>query len=133
MQLAQIHQGRTITFAISGNLDAMTCLEVRDRFEEAVAAKPESVVLDLSGLRLIDSSGVGAIVSLFKRIRGAGGEFHIRGVTGQPLSIFKVLRLDRVFQVDAEGDAKAAAADRTREPAEAERADGGREPQFPLA
>ena len=109
MQLAQTLQGNTVMFTISGNLDAMTCLEVREQFEEALATTPEIVVVDLSGLRLIDSSGVGAIVWLFKRIRGAGGTFEIRGVTGQPLSIFKVLRLDKVFELAAPAGAKVAA------------------------
>jgi anti-sigma B factor antagonist len=100
MQLAQTSQGKTVTFTISGNLDATNCLEVRQRFEDVVAASPQSVVVDLSGLRLIDSSGVGAIVALFKRVRSSGGLFEIVGVTGQPLSIFRVLRLDKVFEVD---------------------------------
>jgi anti-sigma B factor antagonist len=99
MHLAQTMQGSTVSFMISGNLDATTCLEVRDRFEEAIATNPATVVLDLSGLRLIDSSGVGAVVSLFKRIRSAGGAFAITGLNGQPLSIFKVLRLDKVFGI----------------------------------
>jgi anti-sigma B factor antagonist len=112
MHLAEVHQGKTVTFSISGNLDATTCIEVRDRFEEAVATTPESVLLDLSELRLIDSSGVGAIVSLFKRVRGAGGEFRIKGVNGQPLAIFKVLRLDKVFQLSEPRDSKVPAGKR---------------------
>jgi anti-sigma B factor antagonist len=105
MQLAQTMQGSTITFTIGGNLDATTCLEVRDRFDEAIATNPATVVVDLSGLRLIDSSGVGAIVSLFKRVRASGGSFAITGLNGQPLSIFRVLRLDKVFGVGEPGDA----------------------------
>jgi len=100
MQLSQTLQGNKVKFSISGNLDATTCLEARQHFDQALAKRPAAVVVDLSGLRLIDSSGVGAIVSLFKGIQGAGGVFEIEGVTGQPLSIFKVLRLDKVFQVE---------------------------------
>ncbi len=98
MNLNQVVQGSTVRFTISGNLDATTCLEARERFDQAMASNPDAVIVDLSGLRLIDSSGVGAIVSLFKRVRGAGGGFEITGVAGQPLSIFKVLRLDKVFE-----------------------------------
>jgi anti-sigma B factor antagonist len=130
MKLSHTLEGRTITFTISGNLDATTCLEVRERFDEAVAANPEIVVVDLSGLRLIDSSGVGAIVSLFKRIRGAGGVFEVRGVGGQPLSIFKVLRLDKVFQIpEASGSRKAAANRSPSSPPEPEQQAGNDSPQ----
>jgi len=99
MQLSQTLLGNELKFRISGNLDARTYREARQRFEQALATKPAAVVVDLSGLRLIDSSGVGAIVSLFKGVQGAGAAFHLEGVTGQPLSIFKVLRLDKVFEV----------------------------------
>ena len=112
MQLAQTLQGNTVTFTIGGNLDATTCLDVREQFEAALATNPEIVVVDLSELRLIDSSGIGAIVSLFKRIRAAGGAFEIRNVTGQPLSIFRVLRLDKVLRVSEPSGARLAAPSR---------------------
>ncbi len=57
------------------------------------------VTLELSSLRLIDSSGVGVIVSLFKRIRANGGQVKIVGLRDQPRAIFRLLRLDRVFPV----------------------------------
>jgi anti-sigma B factor antagonist len=84
---------------IIGEFDSITAPELRPAFDELAAAKPSRVVLDLSGLRLVDSSGIGAIVSLFKRVRAYGGLFEVTGVQGQPRSIFKVLRLDKVFQI----------------------------------
>jgi hypothetical protein len=50
-----------------------------------------SVIIDLSGLRVIDSSGVGSIVSLYKRVRAYGGHASVRGAKDQPLAIFKLL------------------------------------------
>ena len=44
-------------------------------------------------------SGVGAIVSLFKRARTLGGDVKISGLRGQPREIFKLLRLDRAFDI----------------------------------
>mgnify|MGYP000959203962 FL=1 len=37
------------------------------------------------------------LVSLFKRVRAYGGEVNLVGLRDQPLAIFKLLRLDRVF------------------------------------
>ena len=64
--------------------------------EESHARK---VVVDLRALRQIDSSGVGVIVSLFKRIRTAGGQVRLAGLTGQPQAVFKVLGFDKAFDV----------------------------------
>jgi anti-sigma B factor antagonist len=55
--------------------------------------------VDLSELRLIDASGVGALVSLYKRVRENGGEVSFIGVRAQPLVVFKLLRLDRAFEL----------------------------------
>ena len=91
--------GDVVLIEIKGQLDSMTAPELRSRFEEIVKERPQKVTVNLSGLRLIDSSGVGAIVSLFKQVRAAGGTFTVVGVEGQPRSIFQVLRLDRVFNI----------------------------------
>jgi len=91
--------GDVVNVEIKGQLDSMTAPDLRSSFEVIVQERPKKVVLDLSGLRLIDSSGVGAIVSLFKQVRATGSAFEVVGVQGQPRSIFQVLRLDRVFNI----------------------------------
>ncbi|HNS97948.1 MAG TPA: STAS domain-containing protein [Polyangiaceae bacterium] len=99
MMFSKTVEGDAIRIEISGQLDSMTAPELRPSFEALLQENPKRIVLDLSGLRLIDSSGVGAIVSLFKQVRAAGGAFEVVGVQGQPRSIFQVLRLDRVFNI----------------------------------
>ena len=85
------------TLAIRGSLDINTAPQLGDEVDRIIAEKPNAVVVDLSGLDLIDSSGVGALVSLLKRVRGYGGEVRVAGVRDQPLAIFKLLQLHRVF------------------------------------
>ena len=55
-----------------------------------------SVVLDLSKVVFIDSSGLGAILSVLKRMP-KGCELIICGTTDPVTSMFKLTRLDRVF------------------------------------
>jgi anti-sigma B factor antagonist len=90
----------TVTLQVSGELDALTVPEIRAEIDRIVADGEGTVVVDLTSLRLVDSSGVGAIVSLFKRVRAEGRRFEVRGVQGQPLQIFQVLRLDQVFRLN---------------------------------
>jgi anti-sigma B factor antagonist len=82
---------------IDGTLDAVTAPDFRQLVDELVAESRSSITLELSSLRLIDSSGVGVIVSLFKRVRANGGQVRIVGLKDQPRAIFRLLRLDRVF------------------------------------
>ena len=87
------------TLNVRGELDALSCPELRP-VVDALASEPGCVLtVDLSELRLIDSSGVGILVSLYKRVRANGGEVKFAGVTAQPLVVFKLLRLDRAFEL----------------------------------
>src|SRR4029079_16911478 len=83
--------------AIEGELDAVTVSELRADIEKLLSRRPTRVELDLSLLRMVDSSGVGALVSLYKRVRAQGGDVVVMGLRDQPLAIFRLLRLDRVM------------------------------------
>lgn len=82
---------------IEGALDALTVRELVPTLDALVAEKPARVRVDLEALTLIDSSGVGAIVSLFKRVRSNGGEVRVVNAKEQPLAVLKLLRLDKVL------------------------------------
>jgi anti-sigma B factor antagonist len=97
MKFSRADNGAETTIHIGGALDAMTAPELRPTIDELVQERRATVVVDLSALDLIDSSGVAVIVSLYKRVRAAGGEVRVTGVRDQPLAIFKLLRMDRVF------------------------------------
>lgn len=82
---------------IDGSFDALSAPMARSALDAVVHDQRSPVAIDLSALRLIDSSGVGAIVSLYKRVRAQGGRVSVQGLNGQPLAIFELLRLDRLM------------------------------------
>jgi anti-sigma B factor antagonist len=82
---------------IDGQLDALTAPDLRGEIDKLVDRGPARIEVDLTNLRLIDSSGIGALVSLYKRMRAQGGKVEIKGLRDQPLAIFRLLRLDRVL------------------------------------
>ena len=97
MGTTRTDDGEETRLTIDGTLDAVTAPELRPTLDALVAEGRKQITIDLSALRLIDSSGVGVLVSLFKRIRAGGGDVRLMGLRDQPLAIFKLLRLDRVF------------------------------------
>ena len=84
---------------VRGSLDINTAPQLAEEVDRIVATKPKQVTVDLSALDLIDSSGVAALVKLYKGVRGASGSVHITGARDQPLAIFKLLRMDKVFNL----------------------------------
>jgi anti-sigma B factor antagonist len=97
MTFSRTDNGDATVLRIEGVLDAVTAPEIRPTIDGLVEEKRREVTVDLAALRLIDSSGIGALVSLYKRVRAYGGVVTVTGIKDQPLSIFKLLRLDRVF------------------------------------
>jgi len=73
------------TLAIAGQLDALTSPDLRAEIDSIVESRPTRVEVDLSSLRLIDSSGVGALVSLYKRARAEGSRVEITGLRARDL------------------------------------------------
>jgi anti-sigma B factor antagonist len=99
MNHSLVEDGDRTILRLRGELDALSCPDVRPVLDSVVEQGRLAVTVDLSELRLIDSSGVGAIVSLYKRVRAKGGNVRFVGVTAQPLVIFKLLRLDQAFEL----------------------------------
>ena len=93
-------EGTQATILLFGKLDVQTCGELKSAIDDIVAQVPNrwnGIIVNLQGLDLIDSSGVAAIVGLYKRVRGNGGHAHVTGARGQPLQVFQILRMDKVF------------------------------------
>jgi len=84
---------------LRGSLDINSAPMLSDEIDRIIAAKPPKVAVDLAALDLIDSSGVAALVKLYKKIRDAGGAIAFQGARDQPLAIFKLLRMDKVFNL----------------------------------
>jgi anti-sigma B factor antagonist len=91
--------GTATTLTLRGSLDINTAPQLAEEIDRLLAYKPERVVVDLSSLELIDSSGVAALVKLYKGVRGLGGTVAVNGARDQPLAIFKLLRMDKVFNI----------------------------------
>ncbi|PIE29520.1 anti-anti-sigma factor [candidate division KSB3 bacterium] len=88
-----------IVFTLAGSLDIGTVSTMKTELDAVLSSSQHKVLFDLYDLEQIDSSGIGAFVALFKRVRSNKGEVKISRLIGQPKEIFTLLRLDRVFEI----------------------------------
>lgn len=91
--------GQETRLTIRGSLDINTAPALAEEIDKILSTKPTKVEVDLAPLDLIDSSGVAALVKLYKGVRSGGGTIQISGARDQPLAIFKLLRMDKVFNL----------------------------------
>lgn len=59
------------------------------------------LVLDLSRLRFVDSSGLGAFISCLRRLNAKGGDLKLCGMSKQVRGVFELVRMHRVFDICA--------------------------------
>ncbi len=89
----------SIVVRLHGEFDAAASDAVRSELESLVNTASSNIVFDLSDVTFIDSTGMGLIIYAFKRSQSSGGEFRVSGLRGQPLELFKLLRVDRVIKL----------------------------------
>lgn len=87
----------TLVAEIEGDFDAAAVKKHRGNIDELSQTKGQAVVLDLSRVSFMDSSGIGAVVYLFKRLRGSQRELALVGVNGEPAKLMKMLRIDKTI------------------------------------
>jgi len=82
--------------------------ELKDLIQSALAAGDRKFLLDFSHTGYIDSSGLGALVTIARQVRELGGELRLAGLNDDLRSLFELTKLDTLFQI-AETPAQALA------------------------
>jgi anti-sigma B factor antagonist len=88
----------SILRALEKRIDAGISGELKERLAEMVEEGNRLIILDISMVEFLDSSGLGAIISGLKAI-GEDGKLVICGATDPVKSMFKLTRMDRIFEM----------------------------------
>jgi anti-sigma B factor antagonist len=113
-----------VVVVLRGELDVAVAMRVVAELA-VVAARESDIIVDLTGLEFIDSSGLAALVRVRKHARQAGGDLLLAAPQQQVLRVLALTRLIDVFSVHACVDEAASSAGRSRRAAVAARALAG--------
>ena len=93
-------------------IDARSAPDLKQQVGSIISEGARWLVLDLSGVEFVDSSGLGAIVSALKML-GRSGDIVISGAQEPVKALFKLTRMDKVFRMfDGAAEAQQALAAR---------------------
>lgn len=84
---------------VAGELDALSAPELDTYMEVVVADQPAVVILDLSGVDFMDSSGLGMCIKTLKRVRDAGGEMYLVVTTARVMRVLEITGLNQSIKV----------------------------------
>ncbi len=80
------------------NLDASNAREFRDAIQ-LMMSECQRVVLDMSGVKFVDSSGLGALISCLRMLNSREGDFKLCAMSKSVRALFELMRIDRVFNI----------------------------------
>jgi anti-sigma B factor antagonist len=84
---------------VDGQLIVGNRQELKDLVFAALDKGERRILIDFSQTGYIDSSGLGALVSISKRVREAGGELRLSGLNEDLRSLFELTKLDTLFAI----------------------------------
>jgi anti-sigma B factor antagonist len=87
------------TVQVDGQLIVGNRHELKELVQAALDRGDRRLLIDFSQTGYIDSSGLGALVSVSKRIRESGGELRLAGLNEDLRSLFELTKLDTLFTI----------------------------------
>ena len=88
----------TIVTVLDSRLDASIAPEFKTQMEEIIREGNQQIILDIATITFMDSSSLGAMVGVLKAM-GKNGKLVISGASGVVLELFRLTRMDRVFNL----------------------------------
>jgi len=101
-------QGRTTVLELGGEIDMKCFAELKGKFKELYDKKPAIILVDMTHVEFMDSSGLATLVGALKWCHLNSCEMKLVGMAQRVRNIFEICRLDSAFQIyDSEAEALA--------------------------
>jgi len=94
---------------LDGEIDLHVSPEVAESLRTMISKKPKQVVIDLTKVTYLDSSGLAVLIEGMQKVQGYGGKFGLAGVQDDVKHVFDIARLDQVFEIYPDVDTALAA------------------------
>lgn len=99
MSFAIEKQGDIVVVDVEGQLIVGNRQELKQKVLDELEKGERRFLIDFEGTGYIDSSGLGVLVSLSKKIREQGGELRLANLNDDLKTLFELTKLDTLFQI----------------------------------
>jgi anti-sigma B factor antagonist len=106
LEIRERHEGSCVIVEITGELDLNAVPRLRAQLDMTIeaAARPPSLVLDLTRTTFCDSMGLGLLVSTYNRVREMGGRLALAVAPGMISRLLSITNLDQHFPTFSTAD-----------------------------
>ncbi|GAA2018922.1 anti-sigma factor antagonist BldG [Terrabacter terrae] len=109
LSITRADHGEQTVVHLGGEIDVYTAPVVREKLDEQIQAGRTNLVVDLTDVTFLDSTGLGVLVGRLKLTRTRGGSMRLVGRDDRVLKVFAITGLDKVFEIHPDLEAALAA------------------------
>ena len=95
-------ENNTLSVTVEGEIDIFNSTGFKDYLSNLVQEHACDIFIDCTNLEYVDSTGLGALVAVLKKVKQNGHNIHLLGLRPNILKLFRITNLDKVFVI--EGD-----------------------------
>lgn len=99
LKVEKINEVTVVTFENIDRFNALITEPVKEQLKALFNAPDTKLLLNLEGVRFIDSSGFGVLLSVMKTAASSHGHLKICNVGSEVMELFKLLQLHNVFEI----------------------------------
>jgi len=88
----------TITINVE-KFDVVNMQEIKKSIQKEINNELSDVILDLSEVSFIDSSGLSVIIAIFKQLNTTNHKFELSGLQTQPMELLEITQLHKIFTI----------------------------------
>jgi anti-sigma B factor antagonist len=99
MDITTRQVGKALVISVqAARVDAAVAIEFKEAVRSAAELSGAPVILDLSQVTFLDSSGLGAVVAVMKLL-GSERPLELAGLTPTVAKVFRLTRMDSIFRI----------------------------------
>jgi len=84
---------------LEGEVDINSSPEIKKVFDKLISSKTPKIVVNLSKVTYVDSSGLATLVEILKNMRTYGGKLRITDMSPKIKSLFEITKLEKLFEI----------------------------------
>ena len=98
MEISVKEQEQYLTFNLKGRLDLTSSTELKEKVKEFLNQGKKNILLKLSKVDFINSSGLGTVMGCLTSMKNNDGELKLSGATDKVKSLFIITKLITLFE-----------------------------------
>ena len=99
MNVQREDHGEAVLLIVEGQVDMHTSPDLRKHFIQGIKGRRSPIVVDLSEVSFIDSSGLATLIEALRSISGYGGKLRLVGLNPAVENVFRLSHLSSIFEI----------------------------------